>query len=148
VLDESRCAHAVECPACGPRDYNLDEEDRDILDSASDDPDAVTYLLSPSSLAIVGRPNVDQAVEATRQPSSAVAKRKSFGTPPVYQRPRDSWASGPDARFTLVDTGGCRAGPGHQRLRRARSGIAIDLADAVLFVVDGRHGPGATSAPI
>ena len=143
VLDESDALMRANALRAGLEDYNLDEEDRDILDSASDDPDAVTYLPALPVLAIVGRPNVGKSALVNR----ILGRREAVvqDTPGVTRDRvtyKGEWAG---RRFTLVDTGGWEPdAKGINASVAAQAEIAIDLADAVLFVVDANVGATST----
>jgi len=143
VLDESDALMRANALRAGLEDYDLDEEDRDILDSASDDPDAVTYLPALPVLAIVGRPNVGKSALVNR----ILGRREAVvqDTPGVTRDRvtyKGEWAG---RRFTLVDTGGWEPdAKGINASVAAQAEIAIDLADAVLFVVDANVGATST----
>jgi GTP-binding protein len=143
VLDESDALMRANALRAGLEDYDLDEEDRDILDSASDDPDAVTYLPALPVLAIVGRPNVGKSALVNR----ILGRREAVvqDTPGVTRDRvtyKGEWAG---RKFTLVDTGGWEPdAKGINASVAAQAEIAIDLADAVLFVVDATVGATST----
>ncbi len=142
-LDESDALMRANALRAGLEDYDLDEEDRDILDSASDDPDAITYLPALPVLAIVGRPNVGKSALVNR----ILGRREAVvqDTPGVTRDRvtyKGEWAG---RKFTLVDTGGWEPdAKGINASVAAQAEIAIDLADAVLFVVDANVGATST----
>jgi len=124
-------------------DYELDEDDLDVLAGAEADEDGVTRLPALPVLAIVGRPNVGKSALVNR----IIGRREAVveDTPGVT-RDRVSYKSEwNDRRFTVVDTGGWEPDAKGIDLSVAQQAeIAIDLADAVLFVVDANVGATAT----
>ena len=94
-------------------------------------------------LAIVGRPNVGKSALVNRilGRREAVVEDK-----PGVTRDRVSYkAEWNDRRFTLVDTGGWEPdAKGINASVAAQAEVAVDLADAVLFVVDVNVGATAT----
>jgi GTP-binding protein len=127
----------------GLNDYDLDEDDFDVLEAVTEDPDEITYLPALPVLAVVGRPNVGKSALVNR----ILGRREAVveDTPGVT-RDRVSYKSEWNTRnFTLVDTGGWE--PDAQGINAsvaAQAEVAIDLADAVLFVVDANVGATAT----
>ncbi|MDO5662737.1 MAG: bifunctional cytidylate kinase/GTPase Der [Brachybacterium sp.] len=123
----------------GLEDYELDAEDRELLagyteDAVHDGPPATLPVL-----AVVGRPNVGKSTlvnrilgrrEAVVEDTPGVTRDRVF-----YQ---SEWA-GRD--FLLVDTGGWEdkvEGIAYRVAEQAE--IAVELADAVMFVVDANVG--------
>src|SRR5574339_1216325 len=91
-------------------------------------------------IALVGRPNVGKSTLFNR----IVGRRKAItDARPGSTRDRNyaqtSWQG---AAFELIDTGGLLLGTDDPLLGPAaeQAGRAIDEADAVLFLVDGRAG--------
>lgn len=127
----------------GLSEYDLEQDDLDLL---SADADGLTPDLGSTIkpvLAVVGRPNVGKSTLVNRiiGRREAVVEDKPGVTRDRVSYPAE-WA-GRD--FTLVDTGGWEtdvAGIDASVAKQAE--IAIDLADAVLFVVDATVGPTAT----
>jgi GTP-binding protein len=127
----------------GLDDYELDEDDLAVLDAAGEDPDQITYLPALPVLAIVGRPNVGKSTLVNR----IVGRREAVveDTPGVTRDRVSYQAEWMDRRFTLVDTGGWEPDArGIDASVAAQAEVAIDLADAVLFVVDSNVGATAT----
>ncbi|HWR85092.1 MAG TPA: ribosome biogenesis GTPase Der [Rhodoglobus sp.] len=127
----------------GLSDYELDEEDLGILDAATDDPDQIRYLPALPVLAIVGRPNVGKSALVNR----ILGRREAVveDTPGVTRDRVNYQAEWLDRRFTIVDTGGWEPdAKGINASVAAQAEVAIDLADAVLFVVDATVGATAT----
>ncbi|KAB1653272.1 ribosome biogenesis GTPase Der [Pseudoclavibacter chungangensis] len=124
-------------------DYELDDDDLDIIDAATEDADAITYLPALPVLAVVGRPNVGKSALVNR----IIGRREAVveDTPGVT-RDRVSYKAEWNGRwFTLVDTGGWEPDAKGIDLSVAQQAeIAIELADAVLFVVDANVGATST----
>jgi GTP-binding protein len=127
----------------GLTDYDLDEDDLELLESDVHDPDAVIYLPALPVLAIVGRPNVGKSALVNR----ILGRREAVvqDTPGVTRDRVTYKAEWNDRRFTLVDTGGWEPdAKGINASVAAQAEIAVDLADAVLFVVDANVGATST----
>ena len=118
----------------GLNEYDLDEDDFDVLEAVTEDPDEITYLPALPVLAVVGRPNVGKSALVNR----ILGRREAVveDTPGVT-RDRVAYKSEWNTRnFTLVDTGGWE--PDAQGINAsvaAQAEVAIDLADAVLAVL-------------
>ena len=94
-------------------------------------------------VAIVGRPNVGKSALVNR----ILGRREAVVEDvPGVTRDRVSYAAEwTGTRFTLVDTGGWEPDArGIDASVAAQAEVAIELCDAVLFVVDSRVGPTAT----
>jgi GTP-binding protein len=142
-IDEVEAAQRADALRVGLRDYDLDDEDLSILDAASDDPDAIVYLPALPVLAIVGRPNVGKSALVNR----IIGRREAVveDTPGVTRDRVNYRAEWGDRQFTVVDTGGWEPdAKGINASVAAQAEVAIDLADAVLFVVDATVGATAT----
>ncbi|WP_157155903.1 MULTISPECIES: ribosome biogenesis GTPase Der [unclassified Diaminobutyricimonas] len=127
----------------GLNDYELDEDDFEILDAVTEDADAITYLPALPVLAIVGRPNVGKSALVNR----ILGRREAVveDTPGVTRDRVSYKAEWNDRKFTLVDTGGWEPDArGINASVAAQAEVAVDLADAVLFVVDVNVGITAT----
>ncbi|HEY9497518.1 MAG TPA: ribosome biogenesis GTPase Der [Terrimesophilobacter sp.] len=143
AIDPEAAAQRASALRAGLDEYELDDEDLDILDSASEDPDAIHYLPALPVLAIVGRPNVGKSALVNR----ILGRREAVvqDTPGVTRDRVNYKADWNERRFTIVDTGGWEPdAKGIHASVAAQAEIAIDLADAVLFVVDAMVGPTAT----
>ena len=140
--DEDAAQRAASLRA-GLDDYELDDEDFGLLDLATDDPDAITYLPALPVLAIVGRPNVGKSALVNR----IIGRREAVveDTPGVTRDRVNYKAEWNTRHFTIVDTGGWEPdAKGINASVAAQAEIAIDLADAVLFVVDATVGATST----
>ena len=143
AIDEETAAQRASALRAGLDDYELDEEDLGILDTATEDPDAITYLPALPVLAIVGRPNVGKSALVNR----ILGRREAVveDTPGVTRDRVNYKAEWNDRFFTLVDTGGWEPdAKGINASVAAQAEIAIDLADAVMFIVDATVGPTST----
>lgn len=142
ALDEGEADQRAESLRAGLADYELDEEDAALLAGLdSGDFDDVEGGLNPV-LAIVGRPNVGKSTLVNR----ILGRREAVveDTPGVT-RDRVMYNAEWNGRdFTVVDTGGWEfdAKGIHQRVAE-QAEMAIELADAVLFVVDATVGATA-----
>jgi GTP-binding protein len=127
----------------GLADYDLDADDISLLESHIGDTDEVIELPALPVLAIVGRPNVGKSALVNR-----ILGRREAVVEDVPGVTRDrvtykaEWA---DRKFTIVDTGGWEPDArGINASVAAQAEIAVELADAVLFVVDAMVGATAT----
>lgn len=127
----------------GLEEYDLEPEDLDVLATELGFEDEPLYLPALPVLAIVGRPNVGKSALVNRilGRREAVVEDK-----PGVTRDRVSYkAEWNDRNFTLVDTGGWEPdAKGIDKSVAVQAEIAIELADAVIFVVDAMV--GATSS--
>ena len=142
-LDDQEAAQRASALRQGLSDYELDDEDLDILETVTDDPDAIVYLPALPVLAIVGRPNVGKSALVNR----IIGRREAVvqDTPGVTRDRVNYKAEWADRKFTIVDTGGWEPdAKGINASVAAQAEVAIDLADAVLFVVDATVGATAT----
>lgn len=142
-LDDSEAEAKERALRAGLEDYDLEDEDFDVLDIELDQLDGPVYLPALPVLAIVGRPNVGKSALVNRilGRREAVVEDK-----PGVTRDRISYkAEWNERKFTLVDTGGWEPDAKGIDLSVAlQSEIAVELADAVLFVVDATVGPTST----
>jgi GTP-binding protein len=131
----------------GLDDYDLDAEDLDILDSVTEDPDAIKYLPALPVIAIVGRPNVGKSALVNR----ILGRREAVveDTPGVTRDRVTYKGEWNERRFSLVDTGGWEPdAKGIDASVAAQAEIAIDLSDVVMFVVDSNVGPTSTDEAV
>jgi GTP-binding protein len=143
AIDEADAVQRANALRQGLSDYELDDDDLEILESATEDPDAIVYLPALPVLAIVGRPNVGKSALVNR----ILGRREAVvqDTPGVTRDRVTYKAEWNERKFTLVDTGGWEPdAKGINASVAAQAEIAIDLADAVLFVVDANVGATST----
>ena len=142
-IDDDEAAQRASALRQGLAEYELDDTDLDVLDAVTEDPDAITYLPALPVLAIVGRPNVGKSALVNR----ILGRREAVveDTPGVTRDRVSYQAEWNGRRFTVVDTGGWEPDArGIDASVAAQAEVAIDLADAVLFVVDANVGATAT----
>ena len=143
TLDEDLAQRRASSLRAGLNDYELEDEDLDILDLSVEDPDEVRYLPALPVLAIVGRPNVGKSALVNR----ILGRREAVVEDvPGVTRDRVTYRAEWNGRFfTLVDTGGWEPDArGIDASVAAQAEVAVDLADAVLFVVDAIVGATST----
>lgn len=142
-MSEADATQRADALRRGLEDYDLDDDDIAVLESQFGDSDEVVVLPALPVLAIVGRPNVGKSALVNR----ILGRREAVVEDvPGVTRDRVSYkAEWNDRKFTLVDTGGWEPDAKGIDLSVAQQAeIAIDLADAVLFVVDAMVGATAT----
>ncbi len=123
----------------GLDDFELSDEDRSLLDAEGllDDDGQVRGPVPV--VAIVGRPNVGKSTFVNR----VLGRREAVVEDvPGVTRDRVAYdAEWTGHRFTVVDTGGWEVDATGIHLRVAEQAeIAVELADAVMFVVDATVG--------
>lgn len=127
----------------GLEDYDLDEDDADLLAGIVRGEDGIEYHPALPVVAIVGRPNVGKSALVNR----ILGRREAVveDTPGVTRDRVTYKAEWNGRRFSLVDTGGWEPDArGIDRSVAAQAEIAIDLSDVVLFVVDAMVGATST----
>jgi len=134
-FDEVR-EHALRA---GLEAYDLSDEDFATLDS---DAEALTEAQLPT-IAIIGRPNVGKSTLVNRIIGKRLAVVEDM---PGVTRDRVSYpAEWAGTDFMLMDTGGWEAKVEGLDLTVAQHAeVAIDMADAIIFVVDATVGATAT----
>ncbi len=142
-LTDADAAQRAEALRKGLADYDLDDEDISLLESHIGDTDEVIELPALPVLAIVGRPNVGKSALVNRILGRREAVVEDI---PGVTRDRVTYkAEWADRKFTIVDTGGWEPDArGINASVAAQAEIAVELADAVLFVVDAMVGATAT----
>ncbi len=130
--DDSTVARALRS---GLDEFDLSEQDRALLDRGEADADGDAPQPVPPVVAVIGRPNVGKSTLVNR-----ILGRREAVVEDVPGVTRDrvtyeaEWTGHP---FTLVDTGGWAVDATGIHLRVAEQAeIAVELADAVMFVVD------------
>ena len=123
--------------------YDLEEEDRALLDAYGFDVEEEETRGADPVLAVVGRPNVGKSTLVNR----ILGRREAVVEDvPGVTRDRVSYrAEWNTKEFTLVDTGGWDSDSKGMASRIAiQSEVAVDMADAVMLVVDATTGPTST----
>ena len=129
------------------KSYELEEDDIEILETDLEEYGSETYLPAPPVLAVVGRPNVGKSALVNRilGRREAVVEDK-----PGITRDRVTYRADWNGRqISLVDTGGWEIDAEGIHLSVAEQAeVAVELADAVLFVVDAMVGPTASDEQV
>lgn len=128
--------------------YELDEADEALIDGSSfQDAERLSGPKQVGVLAVVGRPNVGKSTLVNRILGRRAAVVEDT---PGVTRDRVSYdAEWAGVDFKLVDTGGWEADvEGIDSAIASQAQIAVQLADAVVFVVDGQVGLTATDERI
>ncbi|MDS2172640.1 MULTISPECIES: ribosome biogenesis GTPase Der [unclassified Nesterenkonia] len=146
ITDEEAEARAAALRA-GLQDYELDDEDSALLSDADFGEEAMPFVPAPPVLAIVGRPNVGKSTLVNRIIRSKQAVVEDV---PGVTRDRVSYDAEWNGKdFTIVDTGGWEQDArGIHRQVADQAEVAVDEADAVLFVVDGLVGATAVDEAV
>ena len=142
-IDEEIAAARAKALRANLEEYDLDDEDFDLLETVTDNPDEIVYLPALPVLAIVGRPNVGKSALVNR----ILGRREAVveDTPGVTRDRVSYKAEWLERKFTLVDTGGWEPdAKGIDASVAAQAEVAIELSDAVLFVVDANVGATKT----
>ena len=142
-IDEEEALQRAQSLRSGLEAYELEDEDRALLEAFEED-DAAPALVQPAPvLAVVGRPNVGKSTLVNR-----ILGRREAVVEDVPGVTRDrvrysaEWGGRP---LTLVDTGGWDIDARGMASRIAgQAEIAVDQADAVLLVVDVTTGVTST----
>ena len=129
-------------------DYELDEEDRALLEGSSENQnDQDQGPKAVGVLAVVGRPNVGKSTLVNRILGRRAAVVEDT---PGVTRDRVSYeAEWAGTQFKLVDTGGWESDvEGIESAIASQAQVAVSLADAVILVVDGQVGLTASDERI
>ncbi|NHN57011.1 ribosome biogenesis GTPase Der [Calidifontibacter sp. DB0510] len=131
----------------GLEDFELSDEDRALLGEEGAGGERVDEASVRPVVAVVGRPNVGKSTLVNR-----ILGRREAVVEDVPGVTRDrvaydaEWSGRP---FTLVDTGGWEVDASGIHLRVAEQAeVAVELADAVLFVVDATVGATDTDEAV
>jgi GTP-binding protein len=142
-VDEDLAEQRAAALRSGLSDYELDEDDLEVLEHSTEGEEGIRYLPALPVIAIVGRPNVGKSALVNR----ILGRREAVveDTPGVTRDRVAYKGDYLDRRFTLVDTGGWEPDArGIDASVAAQAEVAIDLSDVVLFVVDAIVGATAT----
>jgi GTP-binding protein len=124
--------------------FELDEEDRALLERSDSAQEFLQEQVeNPPVVAIVGRPNVGKSALVNR----ILGRREAVVEDvPGVTRDRVTYqAEWLDKKFSIIDTGGWEPdAKGIDASVADQAEVAIELCDAVLFVVDARVGATAT----
>jgi GTP-binding protein len=143
AVDDAAAERRAAALRAGLAEYALDEEDQAFLEDAEIGDEQQGAGAALPVLAIVGRPNVGKSALVNRILGRRAAVVEDV---PGVTRDRVTYRAEWEGReFTLVDTGGWEPdAAGLDAAVAAQAEIAVDLADAVLFVVDATVGATAT----
>ena len=147
AIDETAAERRAEALRQGLEDYALEDEDRLLLEGGElAGPEGGAKPALPV-LAIVGRPNVGKSALVNRILGRRAAVVEDV---PGVTRDRVTYRGEWEGReFTLVDTGGWEPdASGLDAAVAAQAEIAVELADAVLFVVDAIVGATSTDEQV
>ncbi len=130
----------------GLDEFDLSDEDRDLLEREPTGAELEEGDTRPV-VAVVGRPNVGKSTLVNR----VLGRREAVVEDvPGVTRDRVAYdAEWSGRHFTLVDTGGWEVDASGIHLRVAEQAeVAVELADAVLFVVDATVGATDTDEAV
>jgi len=147
ALSDDEARQRAEALRAGLEDYELDEEDAALLDRWEEGGPEPEDEPVPPVLAVVGRPNVGKSTLVNR----IIGRREAVVEDvPGVTRDRVSYeAEWNGTVFTVVDTGGWEHDAKGIRQRVAEQAeLAVDVADAVLFVVDATVGATSTDEAV
>lgn len=147
AMTDTEAEQRAEALRAGLADYELDEDDRILLESElADIEEELEGRLDPV-LAIIGRPNVGKSSLVNR----ILGRREAVVEDvPGVTRDRVAYTTQWNGKnLTIVDTGGWEhdARGIHERVAD-QAEVAVDAADAVVLVVDAIVGATATDEAI
>lgn len=144
---DARQELAVKAMRVGLEDYELEAEDLELLDGDLEVPLAAQVEAGLPVLAVVGRPNVGKSTLVNRVLGRRVAVVQDT---PGVTRDRVSYpAEWAGRSFTIVDTGGWEVDvAGLDAAVATQAEVAVQMADAVLLVVDAQVGITETDAQV
>jgi GTPase len=147
ALSDEDARQRAEALRAGLEEYELDAEDTALLGGWEEGEPEPQDAPVPPVLAVVGRPNVGKSTLVNR----IIGRREAVVEDvPGVTRDRVSYEAEWSGKvFTVVDTGGWEhdAKGIHQRVA-SQAERAVDVADAVLFVVDATVGATATDEAV
>src|SRR5690625_3271335 len=127
--------------------YELEAEDRELLENVDEDDPLEDRDFVPPVVAVVGRPNVGKSTLVNR----IIGRRQAVveDVPGVTRDQVFYEAQWNGQLFTVADTGGWEYGVKGLAAKVAdQAERAVEIADAVLFVVDATVGITATDEAI
>ncbi|MDO5495649.1 MAG: ribosome biogenesis GTPase Der [bacterium] len=139
AVDDEEAEQRAEALREGLGDFELSEEDLALLEGGEAAAEALGRAKALPVLAIVGRPNVGKSTLVNR----ILGRREAVvqDTPGVTRDRVKYPAEWAGVDFTLVDTGGWEVDvAGIDAAVAEQAEVAVDLADAVVLVVDGTVG--------
>ncbi len=146
-ISEDEAEQRAAALEAGLESYDLEDEDRALLSGLGFEEDEDEIRGADPVLAVVGRPNVGKSTLVNR----ILGRREAVVEDvPGVTRDRVSYRAEWNTKsFTLVDTGGWDSDSKGMASRIAiQSEVAVDMADAVVLVVDATTGPTATDEMI
>lgn len=146
-LDEAEGEKRATALRAGLDDYELEDDDQVLLSGWEEGTGEVPTSHALPVLAVVGRPNVGKSALVNR----ILGRREAVvqDTPGVTRDRVTYKALWNTTHFTLVDTGGWEPdAKGIAKSVALQAEVAIDLADAILFVVDALVGATATDEQV
>jgi GTP-binding protein len=147
VTENPNDAQRADALRAGLAEYELDAEDMALLDGEQPEARHAGGDGPLPVLAVVGRPNVGKSTLVNR----ILGRREAVvqDTPGVTRDRVSYEAEWSGRRFMLVDTGGWEQDArGLQERVAEQAEAAIELADAVLFVVDASVGATGTDEQV
>jgi GTPase len=131
----------------GLHDFELTEEDRALVEGDARALERDSQEAARPVVAVVGRPNVGKSTLVNRVLGRREAVVEDVPGVTRDRVPYDAEWAGRD--FTLVDTGGWEVDATGLHLRVAEQAeVAVELADAVMFVVDATVGATDTDEAV
>lgn len=146
-IDDVEAERRAEALREGLTEFQLDDEDFALLEGGAAAEAVLDRGRAWPVLAVVGRPNVGKSTLVNR----ILGRREAVvqDTPGVTRDRVKYPAEWAGVNFTLVDTGGWEVDVAGIDARVAEQAeVAVDLADAVVFVVDGSVGATATDEQV
>ncbi len=137
-IDEELASQRAQTLRAGLEDYELDDEDLEVLESATDDPDQVTYLPALPVLAVVGRPNVGKSSLLNKAAGEErVVVNELAGT---TRDPVDDQVEIAGKVWRFVDTAGIRRrmhlAQGADFYASLRTSAALEKAEVAVVMID------------